>query len=157
VEIDRNGLEVLGREECLRLLGMATIGRVGLSSAALPSVLPVNFRLVGDRILFRTGRGSKLDAATRNAVVAFEVDDFEVFDRSGWSVVVVGVAWDLSEDEVESIDPADRVRVARWAPGPEDRMVAISCELVSGRRIVPGLAADHRRLTTTPASEEART
>ena len=158
VEVDRNGLEVLGREECLRLLGLATIGRVGVCSAALPSVLPVNFRLVGDRILFRTGRGSKLDVATRNEVVAFEVDDFDVFDRSGWSVVVVGVARELSDDEVESIDPADRVRVARWAPGPGDRMVAISCELVSGRRIVAGLTP-HQRLPMAPtgASEEART
>jgi nitroimidazol reductase NimA-like FMN-containing flavoprotein (pyridoxamine 5'-phosphate oxidase superfamily) len=155
MEVDRNGLEVLGREECLRLLGTATIGRIGLCSAALPSVLPVSFRLVGDRVLFRTGRGSKLDAATRNAVVAFEVDDF---DRSGWSVVVVGVAHDLSDDEVERIDPTERVRVARWAPGPGDRFVAISCELVSGRRIVPGLTPDQRSpAAPAAASEEVST
>jgi hypothetical protein len=153
MEVDRNGLEVLGSEECLRLLGRATIGRIGLSSAALPTVLPVNFRLVGDRILFRTGRGSKLDAATCNAVVAFEVDEFDVVDRSGWSVVVVGVARDLSEDELAEIDPGERLRVARWTPGGNDRMVAISCELVSGRRIVRGLTPYDR----LPVSEEART
>ncbi len=156
MEVDRNGLEVLGREECLRLLRTATIGRIGLTADALPSVLPVNFLLVGDRILFRTGQGSKLDAATRNAVVAFEVDDFDVYDRTGWSVVVVGVARDLSDDEVQAIEPADRVRVARWAPVPEDRMVAVSCELVSGRRIVPGVTADGRRPIVAHMSEEAR-
>jgi nitroimidazol reductase NimA-like FMN-containing flavoprotein (pyridoxamine 5'-phosphate oxidase superfamily) len=150
MEVDRNGLEVLGPEECLRLLRTAAIGRVGLSSAALPSVLPVNFRLVGDRILFRTGWGSKLDAATRNAVVAFEVDDFDVVDHTGWSVLVVGVARDLLEDEVDEIDPAERARIERWASGPDDRMVAISCELVSGRRIVPGLITEDR----LPANEE---
>jgi uncharacterized protein len=147
VEVDRNGLEVLGRDECLRLLATATIGRVGLSSAALPSVLPVNFRLVDDRVLFRTGRGSKLDAATRNAVVAFEVDDFDLVENTGWSVVVTGVAHELSDGEIGGIDPTDRVRVARWVPGPDDRMVAITCELVSGRRIVPGLTLEERLLT----------
>lgn len=157
MEVDRNDLEVLGHEECLRLLGTATIGRIGLSSGALPTVLPVNFRLVGDRILFRTSRGSKLDAAARNAVVAFEVDDFDLFDRSGWSVVVVGVARELSDAEVDDIDPGERVRLARWATGAEDRMVAISCQLVSGRRIVPGFTPDHRLPMATAASEEART
>ena len=63
MEVDRNGLEVLDRDECLRLLAFATIGRVGFTSGALPAVLPVNFHLDGERILVRTGRGSKLDAA----------------------------------------------------------------------------------------------
>jgi uncharacterized protein len=147
VEVDRNGLEVLGTDDCLRMLATATIGRVGLSSAALPTVLPVNFRLVGDRILFRTGRGSKLEAATRNAVVAFEVDDFDPIEHTGWSVVVVGVARAVSDAEAAEIDARDRVRLARWVPGPDDRMVAVSCELVSGRRLVLGGVAD--RLLTS--------
>jgi hypothetical protein len=47
MEIDRNGLEVLSRHECLRLLGTATLGRIGVTSDALPTVLPVNFRFDG--------------------------------------------------------------------------------------------------------------
>ena len=74
VEVDRNGLEVLDRQECLRLLATATIGRIGITLGALPVILPVNFRLVDDRIVFRTGVGTKLDAATCNTIVAFEVD-----------------------------------------------------------------------------------
>jgi hypothetical protein len=38
-------------------------------------VRPVNFCLDGDDIVIRTAAGSKLAAATRRAVVAFEVDD----------------------------------------------------------------------------------
>jgi uncharacterized protein len=49
MEVDRNGLEVLGRDACLRLLASATLGRVGVSSGALPSVVPVNFRFDGRR------------------------------------------------------------------------------------------------------------
>jgi len=87
VEVDRNGLEVLDRDERLQLLGGATIGRIGVTSGALPAVLPVNLWLSGDRIVVRTGDGSKLDAAAPDAVVAFEADDLNPIHHSGcaWS------------------------------------------------------------------------
>ena len=134
MRLDHNGLEVLDRDECLRLLGGAVIGRVGVSSGALPRVLPVNFRLDGDRILIRTSRGTKLDAATANAVVAFEVDEIDPTTETGWSVVVTG----LAEEVVDPDDLADAqsLPLVRWAPGPDSRIVAISPDLVSGRRIV---------------------
>jgi uncharacterized protein len=135
VEVDRNGLEVLSRDECLRLLGTATLGRVGVTTGALPSVLPVNFRVDRDRILFRTGVGTKLDAATDNAVVAFEVDEIDSGARSGWSVVVTGVARELTDPD--ELAEAQRLALVRWAPGDDHRIVAISTDLVSGRRIVP--------------------
>ncbi len=134
VEVDRNGLEVLERVECLRLLGGATLGRVGVTSGALPAVLPVNFWLDCDRILIRTGEGSKLDAATRNAVVAFEVDDFDRWYHSGWSVVVTGVAREVTDpDELAALGNAP---LARWAPRGNGRLVAIATDRISGRRIV---------------------
>jgi nitroimidazol reductase NimA-like FMN-containing flavoprotein (pyridoxamine 5'-phosphate oxidase superfamily) len=40
-------------------------------------VLPVNFCLDAERIVLRTGEGTKLDAASRNAVVSFEVDEID--------------------------------------------------------------------------------
>jgi nitroimidazol reductase NimA-like FMN-containing flavoprotein (pyridoxamine 5'-phosphate oxidase superfamily) len=132
-------LEVLDRDECLRLLGSATLGRIGVTSAALPTVLPVNFRLDGTRILIRTGPGTKLAAATRNAVVAFEVDDIDADAHTGWSVVVQGVAREITDFD-ERADVQRHVP-ARWAPGSDHHVVAISTEIVSGRRIVPGLSA----------------
>ena len=142
MEVDRNGLEVLDRAECLRLLALATLGRIGFTSGALPSVLPVNFHLDGERILVRTGRGNKLDAALRNVVVAFEVDDFDPIDHSGWSVAVTGVATEVS-DPIE-LDGARHEPVARWAPAGDEAMIAISTELVSGRRINAGSLAMRR-------------
>jgi nitroimidazol reductase NimA-like FMN-containing flavoprotein (pyridoxamine 5'-phosphate oxidase superfamily) len=139
VAVDRNGLEVLSRDECLRLLGTMTLGRVGVTSGALPTVLPVNFRFDGCRILFRTGVGTKLDAATDNTVVAFEVDEMDPMAHTGWSVVVTGVARELTDPD--ELAAAQRPPLARWAPGEDHRVVAISTELVSGRRIVPGLSA----------------
>ncbi len=131
--IDRNGLEVLGTAECLRLLETSTIGRIGISSGALPVILPINYRVDGHRILFRTSAGTKLDAATRNAVVAFEVDHIDPIYHSGWSVVVTGVAAD-----VDGAPDEDLWATPRWAPGAEDRLVAISIDEISGRRLDGG-------------------
>lgn len=139
MEVDRNGLEVLDRAECLRLLSTATLGRVGTTIAALPVVLPVNFCLLDTSIVFRTGSGTKLDAATRDAVVAFEVDDFEPFTHAGWSVVVTGIAREITDPVAQ----ADLGPVPRWAPSGDDRFVSIATDLVTGRRIVPGLRPTH--------------
>jgi nitroimidazol reductase NimA-like FMN-containing flavoprotein (pyridoxamine 5'-phosphate oxidase superfamily) len=145
MEIDRNGMEVLGREECLRLLGEAHLGRVGLTSGALPIILPVNYRLVGDEVLFRSGLGTKLDAATRNTVVAFEVDHFDTFPHAGWSVVVTGVARPIDPDEAEAL--LSSAPIARWVPGSDGHTVAISTELVSGRRILAAGEQEPGQLT----------
>ena len=136
MEIDRNGLEVLDRDECLTLLARGTFGRVGVTIGALPSVLPVNYRLVGDLIVIRTGTGTKLDAATRNAVVAFEVDDMDAIEHSGWSVMVTGVAREVVD--AAEVDMLTRQPLARWAPTHESRIIAISTDLVAGRRIRHG-------------------
>lgn len=133
MQIDRNGLEVLDDATCLALLATATLGRVGITSGALPTILPVNYLLVGRTVLFRTGRGTKLDAATHDAVVAFEVDRFDPVEHTGWSVNLIGVARDL--DLVLGAVPFDRTRIPRWAPGTDERVVAVDAELLTGRRI----------------------
>lgn len=137
VEVDRNGLEVLSREECLQLLRTASLGRIGVSVGALPMVLPVNFRLVGDRIVFRTGRGTKLDAAVENAVVAFEVDDMDPMSHTGWSVVATGLASEVTDPaEVTALEAAG---LPHWAKGIDGRVVAVSMDLLSGRRLRQGV------------------
>lgn len=135
MELDRNGLEVLDRAESLRLLATARLGRIAITTEALPTVLPVAFRCDGRQILVRTGAGSKLEAATDNAVVAFEVDELQPGSRSGWSVVVTGVARELTEPD--ELAAAQRLPLDRWIEGVDGRIVAISLDLVSGRRLVP--------------------
>jgi nitroimidazol reductase NimA-like FMN-containing flavoprotein (pyridoxamine 5'-phosphate oxidase superfamily) len=133
MEVDRNGLEVLDRAECLRLLSRATLGRLGFSTGALPTVLPVSYHLDGDRILVRTRRGGRLDAALCDAVVAFEVDDVEPASHYGWSVAVTGVAAEI-RDPTELDDARDEP-ADRWTASPGDALVAISTEVMTGRRI----------------------
>src|SRR6185312_1400270 len=103
------------------------------------AVLPVNFYLDGERILVRTGRGSQLDAALQNAVVAFEVYAFDPIHHSGWSVAVTGVATEVSDPT--ELDAARLEPVTRWTPAGSESVVAISTEFVSGRRITTGTPA----------------
>ncbi|RCV54011.1 pyridoxamine 5'-phosphate oxidase family protein [Marinitenerispora sediminis] len=131
--IDTAGLEVLGRPECLRLLAAAPIGRIVFSDRALPAVQPVNFALYGTDIVVRTAPESRLARATRDAVVAFEVDDFDVAARTGWSVMVVGIARAVTDpDEIAELAvlPLDP-----WAPGPKPHLIRIETDIVTGRRI----------------------
>jgi nitroimidazol reductase NimA-like FMN-containing flavoprotein (pyridoxamine 5'-phosphate oxidase superfamily) len=142
MEIDRNGLEVLDRAECLRLVAGRSLGRVAVSMSALPVILPVNYLLDGDRILIRTGAGTKLAAAARNAVVAFEVDDADPIGHTGWSVSVTGTAEEVTDgDDLERIT---RLGLPHWAPNGVGHVIALSTDLVSGRRIPYG----HARPTT---------
>ena len=136
MKVDTNGLEVLEPPECAMLLGSVPIGRVVFTDRALPAVQPVAF-VLDDRgdVIIRTQPGSKLAAATRGAIVAFEVDDFDVVARTGWSVTAVGPAGAVR-------DPAERERLSRlplrpWLPGPCEHYIRIQCRQLSGRRILP--------------------
>lgn len=136
MEVDRNGLEVLDRDECLRLLARSKLGRIGVSAGALPTVLPVNFWFDGDRIVVRTGEGSKLDSATRGAVVAFEVDDFDPAARNGWTVTVTGRARHVvDEDEKRQLS---QLPLHPYVGGSLDQFLVVPVELVTGRRVGDG-------------------
>ena len=129
------GLLLLDRDECLGLLGRSTFGRIGVTVGALPAVLPVNYRLVDEQIVFRTGRGTKLDAATCNSIVAFEVDDVDPMSHTGWSVMVTGEARKVTD--AEELATLEDAHVPHWAPTDGEATVSIATTLLSGRRIGP--------------------
>jgi nitroimidazol reductase NimA-like FMN-containing flavoprotein (pyridoxamine 5'-phosphate oxidase superfamily) len=130
---DRNGLEVLPRAECLSLLRRATIGRVAISVGALPAILPVNFTLVGEDIVFRTTAGAKMDAAMANNVIAFEADDVDPVYQTGWSVLVQGMASEVVEPE--QVAEMRRAPLRAWAGNGRDHFVRLPTDHVSGRCI----------------------
>ncbi|HLZ36302.1 MAG TPA: pyridoxamine 5'-phosphate oxidase family protein, partial [Mycobacteriales bacterium] len=97
METDRNGLEVLSREECLTLLETVPVGRIVVTISALPVILPVHFSVVDGTVVIRTSPGTKLATATRNTVVAFEADSVDAQGEVGWSVAVTGTAASVSD------------------------------------------------------------
>jgi uncharacterized protein len=122
----------LSRDECLSRLRTACIGRVAVTHRALPAIVPVNF-VVDRGILFRTSSDGMLDRACRGQVVAFEVDELAEDGRSGWSVLVVGVA--------DAVDSGEELRAIRTglvsARGDAtDRFVRVSMTEVTGREIL---------------------
>jgi len=127
-------LEPMSDEECIRRLHAAAVGRVGISMGALPVILPVNFAMLDGDVVIRTGAGTKLDAALRGAVVAFEIDGVDPIYHSGWSVLAQGRASEMV-DEVE-LARARELPLEPWADGHRDRFVRIRTERLSGRRLV---------------------
>lgn len=128
------GLELLTEDQCRELLQLGEIGRVGISVGALPAIFPVNYRVIDGAIVFRTAPGSKLSAATDGAVVAFEVDDYQVDEGRGWSVLAVGKA-EVVHDLATTFKVLE-LALEPLAGGCRTSIVQITPSFLSGRRIV---------------------
>jgi hypothetical protein len=126
-------VEVLDEAECLALLATAPVGRIAFTEGALPAVQPVAFALGEGEVFIPTHLGSKVAVASRGAVVAFEVDDFDTGARTGWNVTVVGASRVIIDaDEVGRLD---EFGVQPWAPAEAHCYIGIQTRLVRGRRI----------------------
>ena len=132
---DSEGFEALVEEECITLLGSSEVGRIAVTTGAVPAIFPVNYRLLDGQIVIRTGHDTKLHRASESAVVAFEVDHVDPVRHEGWSVLAVGVARNVNDPAVAA-SLRDRLPPP-WAPGERDDVIAIVPEFVSGRRIGP--------------------
>lgn len=124
-------LTALTRAQCWRLLTGQRVGRVVYTQAAMPACAPVNFAVYGNSIVFRTTEGSGFAAATRNAVVAFEVDRIDEESRSGWSVLVTGLASPV--EDVGVLLRLEQLNLVTWAVGGGSSWVRIVPAVVSGR------------------------
>ena len=134
----RTALEALDADECLRLMRGCAVGRLAVVVDSTPLVFPVNFTLDGRAIVLRTSAGTKLYAA-RDGVVGFECDDIDRVYHTGWSVIVTGMAEEVT-------NPAETARLARlplapWCPDPKPVWLRIRPRTLTGRRIpAPGTA-----------------
>ena len=131
----------LDEAESLRLIATGGIGRIAYQSRFGPAVLPVNYQWHDDGIVFRTARHSPLDEDLQTGIaggdykVAFEIDDINLTERTGWSVLIQGPAHHVnSEAERES---ALRAGVEPWAGGERELFVRIVPSRITGRRITP--------------------
>jgi nitroimidazol reductase NimA-like FMN-containing flavoprotein (pyridoxamine 5'-phosphate oxidase superfamily) len=134
----RQELEVLDREQCLELLQTVRVGRLVFTEDALPAVQPVNFRLLRDDVVIRVAGGTKLIAAARNFVVAFQADDLDPDLRTGWSVTVVGHAQRVTD--VDELVEMSGTFIQPWVDGLRDHFIRIRTERVTGRRLLTPVA-----------------
>jgi len=126
-------VDELDDQECLRLLATEPVGRLGLSAAALPVVLPVNFVLVGRRAVFASEPGLKVDAARDRVVACLEVDGFDRFAHDGWSVLATGHL--AVVDDPGEVERARPLPLSPWALDGELTYVELAITLLSGRRV----------------------
>jgi uncharacterized protein len=128
---DRNGLEIMTRAECLRLLASRPIGRVGLTRNALPAIHPVVYTVEGGDVVFATGAGTSHLAPVDDAVIAFEVDDVDLVTRCGWSVLVVGVGRRIN---LEDAGAGTCLELGPWVSPGAAHVIRLATEHVTGRR-----------------------
>ena len=127
-------LEDLDAGECLRLLATQGIGRVAFIVDGEPTVLPVNFTLVEDVVVFRTAAGSAFDVLVRDAEVAFEVDQADPAYHSGWSVIGRGRAEGL--EQMMPVDALEQLTLRPWGLVAAPGWIGVRLREITGRRIV---------------------
>lgn len=126
---DPHDLGVLDEFTCLRLLGSSPIGRLGFSARGLPVIFPVNYFLDGRTIIFRSEAGEKTRAAAHRDVACLEIDQFDAFEHSGWSVLVTGRLGLVGPEREEALR---RLPLTPWVLGA-DHFVELPIDLMSGR------------------------
>jgi uncharacterized protein len=136
--LDPGGLDEIDAAECWRLLATQAVGRVAVIVGHYPLVFPVNYALDDNSILYRTGTGTKLHSIHRSNVT-FEVDSIDPLHRTGWSVMVKGVAQELNVVRNQgTVSRAELRGATPWAPGERNHFIRILADDITGRRIRPG-------------------
>ena len=131
-------LEEIDREECLELMKTQSVGRLAVADHGYypPHIVPVNFELDGEAVMFRSDDGLKFRLSVlAEHSVSFEADSIDTAGRLAWSVVVQGRAELLTDEEVERLPYGKWLRP--WAPGARDAWVRIVPYTITGRRLHP--------------------
>jgi nitroimidazol reductase NimA-like FMN-containing flavoprotein (pyridoxamine 5'-phosphate oxidase superfamily) len=134
VTLDRQGLEVLDLDTCLRLAAAVPVGRVAFEDGGEVIVLPVNHVLDEGGVAFRVATGSTFDKAIMERPMTFQADAYDATDQTGWSVLVMGRATYVDDPEV--LARLEEHDLQPWS-SPELRTawVLLTPTRVSGRRV----------------------
>lgn len=120
-------------DECLELAASRPVGRISYCTPNGPVSLPLNFVLNGEDIMFRTTPHSDLGQHLHaDPQVCFEVDDFDEFFESGWSVLLRGRAAVLKPDDLPLVGDFP----TPWAGGERVLLARMHADSITGRQIV---------------------
>lgn len=129
-------LEAVPRAESMRLLSTVSLGRLVFTHLALPAIRPVNHAVRGDQIIIRAYLGTAISAAVgqrSGTVVAYEADLIDPDTHLGWSVIIVGRASRLT-DQNEAARYRELLRP--WVVDGADDLIVIQADMVDGFRLV---------------------
>ncbi len=128
-------LEELEASECRRLLISTSVGRLGYSTTHEQRIVPMNYVIADEHIVFRTSADHEVAQYACQRPVAFEVDDVDAFLQSGWSVLVSGTAEELPRAALRAMDVGETPEP--WAEGVRSLYLRIPLTGITGRRVHP--------------------
>ena len=100
-----------------------------------PHVIPLNYAADENGIIvFRTAEFTTATQASLSKV-AFEVDEVDLEQQNGWSVVVHGYGRDITDAIDLESQRLRQLPVLPWAPGERDQWFKITPEEITGRRL----------------------
>jgi uncharacterized protein len=135
-------IEILSEAECLELLRSHHVGRIALDDHGQPLIFPVNYTADDRAVVFRTAPGIKLTEAPMTRV-AFEIDEVDLDSGAAWSVLVKGIAYEITQTLDGLSARLRQLVVEPMAPGERRNWVAVMRQEISGRRFQISSIASH--------------
>jgi nitroimidazol reductase NimA-like FMN-containing flavoprotein (pyridoxamine 5'-phosphate oxidase superfamily) len=132
-EFQQAHLRTLAREECLELLQQVVVGRIGYVTDGVAIILPVNFTVLDGDIVFCTAKGSTLKWLSLRGRLSFQADESRWADCEGWSVLIHGVAREVTDPS--ELEMLRRGTLRSWLRSPAEHWVRIRIETISGRAL----------------------
>ena len=128
----------LTEDECWPLLESVSVGRVVFTQRAMPAIRPVNHIVDGRVIIIKTHLGAAITARAsdsrpgpQGSVVCYEADELDPIRRTGWSVIVTGMARLVTDPAAARYASAPEP----WIAGDRNQVVAIEPQFISGIRL----------------------
>lgn len=121
----------LDPEECWELFAGAELGRLAYHLVDEVHIVPLNYVVDGESIVFLTTAGNKLLAAEMNAEVAFQIDWYG--EDSAWSALARGHLRHLDEVAEDRLAELD---LHPWVPTLKYDAIQLVPEKLSGRRFL---------------------
>jgi len=134
-------LQELSHAQCFELVRSKRVGRLAYSGPDGLEVLPLNYVIHDEAVVFRTspyttlGRQGQgyLDEVDDVDDAAFEVDEIDDYTESGWSVLLKGRLRLVDSDDL----PNSLDRPLPWPAGERFLYMRLVPRTVSGRRLLP--------------------
>ena len=126
-------LTVLTQKECWALVKQVALGRFAFVMDGWPLVMPVNYLVDGVDVVIRSDPGRKLTAARQQVQATLQVDSVDRVHRSGWSVLVFGIA--TAVDDPDEIARLDGRGLRSWAASERASWIRLLPVDITGRRM----------------------
>ena len=121
----------LSVDECWNLFRANTFGRLAYHLRGRTMIAPINYSLMGEKIVFRTAEGSKFYALKVEDFVAFEFDEHD--GRTASSVVAHGTVKEvLAEEDAAEIT----VNLRPWVRTEKRHVLVIEVNEITGRTFI---------------------